>query len=67
MSNSTCYLRNWDIILNRVKDYYVNDKEILREHARDKSRNFSIEEEKNKKKEYGKNRYQSKSGEKNKD
>ena len=50
-----------------MKDYYVNDKGILREHARDKSRNFSIEEEKNKKKEYGKSRYQSKSGEKNKD
>ena len=55
------------MILNRVKDYYVNDKERLRQHARDKSRNLSIEEEKNKKKEYGKNRYHSKSAEKNKD
>ena len=67
MSNSTYYQRNRDIILNRVKDYYVNDKERLRRHARDKSRNLSIEEEKNKKKEYGKNRYHSKSAEKNKD
>ena len=51
MSNLTYYQRNQDIILNRVKDYYVNDKERLRQHARDKSKNLSIEEEKNKKKE----------------
>ena len=35
-------------MLNRAKDYYKNDKEILREKARDKYRNLS-EEEKNKK------------------
>ena len=45
------------MILNRAKDYYENDKERLREHARDKYRNLS-EEEKNKR-EYGKNRYRS--------
>ena len=67
MSNLTYYQRNRDIILNRVKDYYVNDKERLRQHARDKSKNLSIEEEKNKKKEYGKTGYHSKSAEKNKD
>ena len=39
----------------RAKDYYENDKERLREQARDKYRNLS-EEEKNKKIEYGKNR-----------
>ena len=33
-----------------IKDYYENDKERLREQARDKYRNLS-EEEKNKKKE----------------
>ena len=44
------------MILNRVKDYYENDKERLRERARDKYRNLS-EEEKIKKREYGKNRY----------
>ena len=44
------------MILNRAKDYYENDKERLREQARDKYRNLS-EEEKNKKREYGKNRY----------
>ena len=47
--------RNRDVIPNRAKDYYENDKERLREQARDKYRNFS--EEKNKKREYGKNRY----------
>ena len=52
----TCYQRNQDVILNRVKDYYENDKERLKEQTRDKYRNLS-EEEKNKKKEYGKNRY----------
>ena len=41
--------RNRDVILNRAKDYYENDKERLREQARDKYRNLS-EEEKNKKK-----------------
>ena len=48
--------RNRDVILNRAKDYYENDKNRLRKQARDKYGNLS-EEEKNKKKEYGKNRY----------
>ena len=39
-----------DVILNRAKDYYENDKDRLREQARDKYRNLS-EEEKNKKRE----------------
>ena len=52
----THYQRNRDVILNKAKDYYENDKERLREQARDKYRNLS-EEEKNKKREYGKNRY----------
>ena len=47
---------NLDLILNRSKDHYKNNKERLREQARDKYRNLS-EEEKNKKREYGKNRY----------
>ena len=38
------------MILNRAKDYYENDKERLREQARDKYRNLSEEEKiKNKK------------------
>ena len=48
--------KNWDVILNRAKDYWENDKERLREWARDKYRNLS-EEEKNKKREYSKKRY----------
>ena len=52
------------VILNRAKDYYKNNKEMLREKTRDKYRNLS-EEEKNKKREYGKNRYCNMSGEKN--
>ena len=49
MSEST-YLtycrRNWDVILNRAKDYYENDNERSREQARDKCRNLSEEENK---------------------
>ena len=51
MSESTYlayYQRNRDVILNRAKDYYENDKKRLREQARDKHRNL-CEEEKNKK------------------
>ena len=36
MSNATYYQRNGDVILTRAKDYYENDKEKLREQARDK-------------------------------
>ena len=61
----TYYQRNREVILNRAKDYYENDKKRLREQARDKYRNLS-EEEKNKKREYGKNRYCNMSEEKKK-
>ena len=54
--------KNQDVILNRAKDYYKNDKERLRKQARDKYRNLS-EEEKNKKG-YSKNRYHNMSEEK---
>ena len=37
----TYYQRNQDVILNRAKDYYENDKERLREQARNKCRNLS--------------------------
>ena len=36
------------MILNRAKDYYENNKEILKEPAKDKYRNLS-QDEKNKK------------------
>ena len=57
--------RNRDVILNRAKYYYENDKDKLREQERDKYRNLS-EEEKNKKRNYGKNRYCNMSEEKKK-
>ena len=40
----TYYQKNRDVILNRTKDYYENDKERLRGQARDKYRNLSEEE-----------------------
>ena len=49
MSESTdlnYYQRNRDVILNRTKEYYKNDKERLRVQARDKYRNLSEEEKK---------------------
>ena len=46
-----------------MKDYYENNKDKLRDQAKDKCRNLS-EEDKNKKKEYGKNRYHNMSEEK---
>ena len=41
--------KNWDAVLSKAKDYYQNNKDWLREQAKDKYRNLS-EEEKNKKK-----------------
>ena len=42
----TYYQRNRDVILNKAKDYYENDKGRLREQARDKYRNLSEQEKK---------------------
>ena len=63
MNNTIYYQRNRNVILNRGKDYYKNDKERLREQTRDKYRNLS-EEDKNKNREYGENRYRNMSEEK---
>ena len=52
----TYYQKNENVILNRAKDYYENDKKILRKQARNKYRNLS-EEEKNEKQKYGRSRY----------
>ena len=52
MSETTYYKRNREVILNREKDY-ENNKELLRERAKNKYRELS-EEEKNIKREYGK-------------
>ena len=43
MSNASYYQRNKDVILKRAKHYYENDKERLRETARDKYRDLSEE------------------------
>ena len=44
MSSTTYYQRNRDVILNRAKEYYKNDKKKLREQqTRDKYRNMSEE------------------------
>ena len=43
------FQRDRDVILNRAKDYFENDKERLREPARDKYRSLSEEEKKQKK------------------
>ena len=56
MSETTYYQRNREVILNRAKDYYENNKELLREKTKDKCRELS-KEEKNIKREYGKKRY----------
>ena len=39
----TYYQRNRDVILNRAKNYYENDKQRLRRQAKDKYRNLSEE------------------------
>ena len=53
MSKTIYYQKNRDMILNRPKDYYENDKKSLRKQGRDKYSNLS-EEDINKKREYAK-------------
>ena len=50
MSETTYYQRNRDLILGRAKRYYENDKERLRDKARDKYKELSKEEKIYKKK-----------------
>ena len=52
----TYYQKNKDMIPNRAKDCYKNDKKRLRDQPWDKYRNLS-EEGKNEKRKYGRNRY----------
>ena len=56
MSGTTYYQRNREAILNRAKQYYHGNIEVLREKARNEYRKLS-EEEKNIKRKYGRNRY----------
>ena len=49
-SETTYYQRNRNLILGRAKRYYENDKERLRDKARDKYKELSKEEKIYKKK-----------------
>ena len=53
MNETTYCQRNREVILNSAKDYYENNKELLKERAKNKYRELS-EDEKNIKREYGK-------------
>ena len=44
MDNTTYDQRNREKILNKAKDYYENNNEILKEQARNKYRNLSQED-----------------------
>ena len=44
MSETTYYQRKRKVILNRAKDYYENNKELLKERAKIKCRELSEEE-----------------------
>ena len=55
MDETTYNQRNRETVLNRAKYYYQNNKEALREKAKNKYRELS-EKEKNIKREYGRNR-----------
>ena len=48
ITDLTYYQKKRNVILNKTKDYYKNNKERLKQQARDKYRSLS-EEEKNKK------------------
>ena len=50
ITDLTYYQKNRNLILNKAKDYYKNNKERLKEQARYKYRSLS-EEEKNKNRE----------------
>ena len=45
MSETSCYQRNKNVMLNRAKDYHKNDKERLRDNARDKYKIYLREKE----------------------
>ena len=59
-NNLTSYQRNRDIILSKANDYYKNNNERLKKHAKDKCRSLSEENKKKKRelKEYQKRKYQ---------
>ena len=62
MSGTTYDQINREVILSRAKGYCRNNRDELKAKARDKYRKLS-EEEKDVKREYGRNRYNNISGE----
>ena len=46
ITDLTYYQKKRNVILNKTKDYYKNNKERLKEQARDKYRSLSEEEKK---------------------
>ena len=56
MKKADQYKFSYYIKMCRAKDYYENNKDVLRKKVKNKYRELS-EEEKNKKGEYGRNRY----------
>ena len=42
MNETTHYQKNGEMILNRAKDYYENNKELLRERAKINTGNYLI-------------------------
>ena len=63
MNEITYYQRNRDIILNIAKECYKNNKELLRERAKNKYRSLSKDE----KDKYQKDKYHNMSDEEKKD
>ena len=58
MSKATYYQRKREVILNRAKDYYENNKEVLRERERAKNKYRELSEKgKSIKRQYGRDRY----------
>ena len=43
MSETTYYQRNREVILNRAKDYYDNNKALLREREREREQKINTE------------------------
>ena len=66
MGETTYYQRNREAVLTRAKDYYENNKEVLREKATNKHRELS-EDRKNMKREYGRNKHKIYRKKRNKD
>ena len=54
MSETTYYQRNREVILNKAKDYYENNKELLREREQEINTENYLKNKKNVKRQYQK-------------